>query len=75
MPEDQVAKQAQRAHLHDLVRALPSEHQELVALKFGAGLSNRQIAKLLDKSESGVGSTIHRIMQTLRLRWEVDNGS
>jgi RNA polymerase sigma-70 factor (ECF subfamily) len=73
LPEDQVIGKAQFTHLYDLVRALPDEHQELIALKFGAGLSNRRIGELLNKNESAVGSTIYRIMQKLRQEWKTEN--
>ncbi len=73
LPEETVVREVRFARLRELVRALPDEHQELIALKFGAGLSNRRIAALLNKNESAVGSTIYRIMQKLRQQWEVEN--
>ena len=60
------AESEQQAHLRRLVRQLPPPDQELIALKFGAGMTNRDIAALLDKSESAVGSALHRLMQKLR---------
>lgn len=73
LPEEQVARKAQFTHLYNIVRMLPDEHQELIALKFGAGLSNRRIGELLNKNESAVGSTVYRIMQKLRQHLEVEN--
>ena len=64
--EAKFAESEQQAHLRRLVRQLPPPDQELIALKFGAGMTNRDIAALLDKSESAVGSAIHRLMQKLR---------
>ncbi len=75
LPEEQVAREGQFTCLRDLIRALPDEHQELVALKFGAGLSNRRMAEILNKNESAIGSAIYRIMQKLRQQWEVENVS
>lgn len=75
LPEEQVTREAQFAYLRDLIQTLPDEHQELIALKFGAGLSNRRIAELLNKNESAIGSAIYRIMQKLRQQWEVENVS
>lgn len=75
LPEEVAAKDGQFASLHDLIKTLPDEHQELIALKFGAGLSNRRIAELSNKNESAIGSSIYRIMQKLRQQWEVENVS
>lgn len=65
-PEAQVEQNERRHTLYHLVRALPAHEQELIALKFGVGMTNRQMAQLLDKSESAVGSAIHRVIQKLR---------
>lgn len=75
LPEEQVTREGQFACLRDLIQMLPAEHQELIALKFGAGLSNRCIAELLSKNESAIGSSIYRIMKKLRQQWEVENVS
>jgi RNA polymerase sigma-70 factor (ECF subfamily) len=53
-----------------LLLELRDHEQELIALKFGAGMTNRDIAALLGKSETTVGSAIHRVMVKLRERWE-----
>jgi RNA polymerase sigma-70 factor (ECF subfamily) len=73
LPEAQVAREERFARLYNLVHMLPDEQQELIALKFGAGLNNRRIAELLNKNESAVGSAVYRIMQKLRQQWEVEN--
>lgn len=70
LPEAQVESAERLAHLQHLILALDSHEQELIALKFGAGMSNRQIARTLRKNESAIGSAIYRIMQKLRARWE-----
>lgn len=40
--------------------------RELVALKFYAGLTNREIARVVNRSESSVGTMLHRILGRLR---------
>jgi RNA polymerase sigma factor (sigma-70 family) len=40
--------------------------RELIALKFFAGLENREIAQVLDVSESNAGTKLHRAMTKLR---------
>jgi RNA polymerase sigma-70 factor (ECF subfamily) len=52
-----------------LTRELPPRDRELVALKYGAGMSNRDIAKLTGLTDSNVGSILHRLVQNLRARW------
>lgn len=71
-PEAQVEESEQQGRLRYLIGSLEQHQQELIALKFGAGLTNREIAHLLEKSETAIGSAIHRIMQKLRLTWKND---
>jgi RNA polymerase sigma-70 factor, ECF subfamily len=60
----------ERRRLHWLIRSLPEESQELIALKFGAGMTNRRIAKIVGKSETAVGSALYRLVRKLRRQWE-----
>ena len=59
----------QRARLRSLVATLPPHHQELIALKYGAELTNREIARTTGMSESNVGTTLHRLVAELRSAW------
>ena len=56
--------------LRYLLGRLPDHHRELIALKYGAEFNNREIARLVGMTESNVGTTLHRIVQQLRLAWE-----
>jgi RNA polymerase sigma-70 factor (ECF subfamily) len=56
--------------LNRLIQNLPPDAQELLAMKFGAGMTNRQIAEVLEKSETAVGSALYRLVRKLRLQWE-----
>ncbi len=67
--EAQVEESEEQLQLRRLLRTLEPAEQELIALKFGAGLTNREIARLIEKSETAVGSAIYRIMQKLRTKW------
>jgi RNA polymerase sigma-70 factor (ECF subfamily) len=69
-PEGQLEQSEQQASLRRLVQDLNPAEQELIALKFGAGMTNREIGPVLDKSETAVGSALHRIMKKLRSQWE-----
>jgi RNA polymerase sigma-70 factor (ECF subfamily) len=55
-----------RIALRQALGALSTRDRELVALKFWAGLTNREIAVVLTQSESNVGTRLARIMQGLR---------
>jgi RNA polymerase sigma-70 factor, ECF subfamily len=68
--EAQVEENEQQARLRHLVKILAADEQELIALKFGAGMTNRQMAHLLAKSETAIGSAVYRIMQKLRGQWD-----
>jgi RNA polymerase sigma-70 factor (ECF subfamily) len=59
-----------RLRLHQLIRDLPGGDQELIAMKFGAGMTNRHIAEVLGKSETAVGSALYRLVRKLRRQWE-----
>jgi RNA polymerase sigma-70 factor (ECF subfamily) len=63
-------KRADFKRLSILLARLADRDQELVALKYGAGLTNRAIAGLSGLTESNVGVLLHRALQTLRTGWE-----
>jgi RNA polymerase sigma-70 factor, ECF subfamily len=54
-----------------LLSALSTRDRELVALKFGIGMTNRAIARVTGMTESNVGTTLHRLVKSLRTAWEV----
>lgn len=45
---------------------LPGREREIIALKFHAGLSNAEIARVLGVSESNAGTLLYRTMEKLR---------
>ena len=71
--EETVQHKAEFSRLAALLAGLPNRERELVAFKFGAGLNNRQIARLTHLSESNVGTILSRVVQKLRDEWEVDD--
>ena len=44
--------------------------RELLALKYGAELTNRAITRVTGLSESNVGTILHRTIQQLRAGWD-----
>ena len=68
-PERDLERESDLLRLASLTRELPPRDRELIALKYGAGMSNRDIARLTGLTESNVGSILHRLVQDLRARW------
>ena len=68
-PEDEAEARSNFERLSALLERLPARERELVALKYGAGLTNRAIARATGLSESNVGTILHRTVETLRAEW------
>jgi RNA polymerase sigma-70 factor (ECF subfamily) len=49
------------------LKRLPEREQEIVALKFGFGLGNGEIARLMHLNPNHVGVLLHRALHMLRL--------
>ena len=69
--EELAQKNADFVRLSLLLAQLEERDRELVALKYGAGLTNRTIASLTGLTESNVGVILHRALRFLRTTWEV----
>ncbi len=70
--EQEVQKKLDAHRLYCLLNTLATRDQEIMALKYGADMSNREIATVLNLSASNVSTIIHRNIQILRARWEFD---
>jgi RNA polymerase sigma-70 factor, ECF subfamily len=69
-PETAALREAQSRRLRALLGALSERERELLALKYGAGATNRAIATITGLSESNVGTILHRTVGALRDRWD-----
>jgi RNA polymerase sigma-70 factor (ECF subfamily) len=67
-PEETVLHKERLASLSQLVSQLPRREQEIIALKFDAELTNREIANVLSTSEVNVRVTVFRALRKLRER-------
>ncbi|MDO8616512.1 MAG: sigma-70 family RNA polymerase sigma factor [Dehalococcoidia bacterium] len=74
-PEEAVLHKERLASLTAQVRLLPRREQEIIALKFDAELTNREIASVLSTSEVNVRVTIFRALRKLRERLQVMGGA
>ncbi|HEV2728130.1 MAG TPA: sigma-70 family RNA polymerase sigma factor [Solirubrobacterales bacterium] len=64
---DESAEHSQRRlAVSAALEQLEPRERELIALKFFAGLENREIARVLEISESNAGTKLHRAMTKLR---------
>ena len=68
-PEGRAIHGSDVERLARLTAGLADQHKELLALKYGAALSNRMIARVTGLSESNVGTTLQRIVERLRAQW------
>jgi RNA polymerase sigma-70 factor (ECF subfamily) len=64
--DDGVEIALRRTAVRAALSALPARDRELVALKFHAGLTNTELARVLGVSESAVGTRIYRVIEKLR---------
>jgi RNA polymerase sigma-70 factor (ECF subfamily) len=55
-----------RTAVRAALASLSPRERELVALKFHAGMSNAELAKVIGVSESNAGTLLHRTMEKLR---------
>ena len=65
-PEEQLETKDERERLNLCLAELSEEEREIVQLKFGVELNNRQIGKMLGLSESNVGTKLYRAIRKLR---------
>jgi RNA polymerase sigma-70 factor (ECF subfamily) len=63
-------RRLQFRRLSGLLAELPDREREVLALKYGSGLTNREIAGLTGMSESNIGTILHRTLQRLRTQWD-----
>lgn len=71
--EEALQRSADYEQFMALMAELPAREREIVALKYGAELTNRAIAILTGVSESNVGTLLHRVVRRLRAAWEVQS--
>ncbi|MBN2075597.1 MAG: sigma-70 family RNA polymerase sigma factor [Dehalococcoidales bacterium] len=65
-PEEKLSRSEETARLHECIAKLNDNEQELISLKFSSGMTNREIARITDFSESNVGTVLCRAIRKLR---------
>jgi RNA polymerase sigma-70 factor (ECF subfamily) len=70
-PEQSVSAGEDARRLERLLEELPAREREILALKYGAEMTNRAIARATGLTESNVGTIVQRTLQRLRATWEI----
>ncbi len=65
-PQQNLESREQRDQVLQQINALPDNQREVVQLKFGEGLSYKQISEITGHSVSNVGFLIHTAVSTMR---------
>jgi RNA polymerase sigma-70 factor (ECF subfamily) len=68
-PEQQAVRHSEGQRLAARLATLTPRQRELIAMKYGADMTNRAIARATGLSESNVGTILHRAVEELRGRW------
>lgn len=69
-PDEIAERRSDEARLGALIARRSERERELLALKYGAELTNRDIARMVGLSESNVGTILHRAVEALRADWD-----
>ena len=72
-PEEEAIRAENTRKLRQFVSQLNKREQEAIVLKYSNGMSNREIAQILNLTESNVGSILCRTIRKLRksfLEWQ-----
>jgi len=72
-PEEQLIKRERTDELRALIQRLRPEHQHLLALRYGAGLTFEEIGAIFDSAPATVRVRMHRILEDLRRRYPRDD--
>jgi RNA polymerase sigma-70 factor (ECF subfamily) len=71
-PEEQVLAEERLAELRGLFAALRAEQQDLLALRYAAGLSYKEIGQVAGTSTVAARVAVYRILEELRRRYSHD---
>lgn len=65
-PHEWAEAAEERHELHQAIRRLASDRQQLLILKFSEQLSNEEIATIMGRSEGAIKALLHRTVKGLR---------
>lgn len=73
-PLDTLIASEEQAALANVVKQLPEEQRDMLALKLAAGLTSQEIGEIVGKSAGAVRVEIHRIILQLRDQYQQEEG-
>ncbi len=72
-PPEAAIKSEEYNLLHEVLNNLPEREQKIIYLKFFEGRRNKDIAKMLELTETHIGTIVHRTMKNLKEELEARN--
>ena len=72
-PLEAVIQAERLSRLSELYGRLDEERQELIRLRYGAGLTYRQVGQVVGRSEAAVTMALHRTLRWFQENWEVQD--
>jgi RNA polymerase sigma-70 factor (ECF subfamily) len=63
---DEWLRQEQSAELQEAIRALPPDQRQAVLLRFFAGMRNKEVGKVMNRSEGAIKLLVFRAVNNLR---------
>ncbi len=68
---DQVEQKEKLIKIKGLVEALPEDRQEILRLRYAAGLSYEEMATVLKRTPGSIKMIVHRLLEQLQRCWQV----
>jgi len=65
-PEEQVIRMDQDSRLQEAIRGLPPDQRQAILLRFFAGMRNKEVGKVMNRSEGAVKLLVFRAVASLR---------
>jgi RNA polymerase sigma-70 factor (ECF subfamily) len=72
-PDAQVLRMDQDSRLHDAIRELPPDQRQAILLRFFAGMRNREVGRVMNRSEGAVKLLVFRAVTNLRKQLPEDS--
>jgi RNA polymerase sigma-70 factor (ECF subfamily) len=72
-PVEQVINQETSQRLQKLLAGLNDKELELLRMHFAAQLTYQEMGEILQRNEGAIKMAMSRLIQKLKLRWEVEN--
>ncbi len=70
---DQMEQAETLSRVKQLIEALPEDHQEILRMRYAAGLSYEEMASVLKRSPAALKMAVHRLLEQLQHSWQTDN--